>query len=1138
MYYPEFHYKDGNKKKHDSQNSFSEDPLSNESYFHRAEKPNGLLTREIITKKPGNPFRDVVKSITLKDNKSNDSIDIVPLLWQLELRLVALLHLDSDWIGDETTIRCFPKLGDSRVLFSVYKQEECSRPILLYNIGQVRSAIGRLHHRWNDLHPSKDLYHYFYFLRDKISIISISSLHSIIKRSIRLQSSTKRSVVRNGGRGSPSIPTTTLNKTIQCKIPDVINPVNSFGDYIGNNLKTVIEETTKISLNKLEQMISNESLGTFRSQKRKQPNENMEQVAQFKKNLHSKITKKQKLLKLINEKINEDTSSVFNSVIDNIDKPNDVTDDTNTKNIRFIGDNQDDPYIVKHVMNKIGGNIYSSSSESSEDMNDECCYTSTKHDENNKEGTQEHRKKVVTDEDFFYNYTKLNTSLYSQLESKVKDEDLKSEIITHFIISKMENKNKGTSNNLKFSNLFLSCLTSDIFLSNKNNKTSKTNIHDQCISCITRPNDLFMLESHALLSQMEQELQTWRVVMQTLEHDDEKQSLDSVHLMPWKHKHVPLEDRELKLMKHWDVKEDEFDFALTEYAIEFERSKIECVLKMCYSFARGKRNQFLSRNFRDESFCYFINPGEAEFLFLACGLTNVSTNPSTIVSRLRGNDVDRLTKIIDETTFYNIINEFASFNELDIYKVNIAPQQHAKYIFNFRCGAARTDHVGTINDHEYKTNEMQKIESLIRGMTTVSLTRMHDYYLVDSLQKGDNAHHPGEKEKEKEKEIEKIVYSEFPSKLTLNALYSHDRKYSFLSQNSSILWKSPRGMLRIIKTMLFRCINFYMKEISHLLDARCFFFNVYMTIRLCNDMTFLKLSEMRKKILKNTKKNEKESDESDGEYNNNNQPKRKQNKDVSRIPTLGDIAELLGDKQETNNDGVDNEESTEEENEENSDDKKIFCFTLEFCSLMKARFEDVCCDFYYNIPVVLQCLSGSYLWNPKTCVTKECLGGDSLLGFHTWLHEMMLHMSKYLIPELLAQTKFHDEYSRSKKWSVCNNGLARYVDENNTLELVSLYISNSSVYHNSKYKDGGMFYKYLLVLISNIPRFGHGSNFTFITQYICTFVVQMCVMLYPHLLEMFSIHIEEYKEESVFKTDKTSKTKKTIKIYCPAPTYI
>ena len=1149
------------------------------SRFHdipRAASPlaEGVLRVSVPDRQSGDSFRRVSREVNISADQSSESCSLVPLLWQLELRLIAILYLDSEWIQDETTVRCFPHLGDSRVLFSVYRQEECNRPILSYNVNQIRNALGRLYTRWNDLAPSRDLYYYFCFLRDRVALLSISSLCATIERKFLGRSSLLESTLDGvstnpagnpPGRTTPSSRLDQRSKTLFdgiSHVPRAINPIYAFGKYVGNNLKDTVESITGVPATELDSLLSktptvtrsffSSSGNTLTSEESTYEMEEAERLRlaeekstknermayQRRKRLYKRLTRRQKLSEIVNEKISDDNRSTFGSIVEKGDHRN--KDDEEGE--MFLGDVHEETSIVKNALRRLGGDIFSSSEE--EEGSDEGVLEEYEDEEGTlgkvlKKGKKKKKHEeintasgsganastgVLTDENFFHHYADQKGQVYSQLGETIKDEDICAEVVTHHLIASVKNDTKGgTANHPRlesdgtalFSDVFLSCLTTDSFLTTQTVSSALPKVK-KTVKCITRTNESFIMETHALMSQIEQEIQCWNTldVLESFTEEDGKDSTPtSVDTMPWKSTQNCIVDDDGgsgRLFLDVGISEDSSDpIAMMEYAIEFERCKIENVLKMCYSFSRGKRNQFISRNIREESFCHFLNPGEPEFLLLVCGLKNSSIVPSIIVSRLRQNDVDRLAKIIDEKKVYKMIEEFAEFNELNIREKNIASHKHAKQLFEYRCCEKKRD-VRTMLDHPPPPGEEgsssrhrvspTEIYSLIRQFSHVSLSAVLDTHLANQTIPMEDFQEPERKDDD--------VYSIFPTKTCLQKMYKHEKSCRFLSPDISVPWQSPRGLVRVVRSILIRCIHYYMKEISHLIDARSFFFNSWMTVKLCNNPTFINLYDMRENILLQSQEESVVCEEGEEESVTEHEEGSVvyEGEEEERIPTREEIARLFSETCSSEQE-LSSVEPEEAPSPHKLPEPLIFSFTPDFTSFMRARAEGRFMDFYFRCPVVLQCMTGSFLWNPSTCTTKECVGADSLLGLHSWLYEMTQHISSELIPELLVQNAFYLESSKSQTWtSPVDGGTHGFEHEVDTLAVI--YSSTRYKYKDSPYKDEGMHYKYLLMLLSNMPSFGNLGMYCTLVQHLCTFVVHMDVMMFPHILETFSIHMQ------------------------------
>ncbi|MHA1683240.1 MAG: hypothetical protein ACTSUE_20040, partial [Promethearchaeota archaeon] len=819
----------------------------------------------------------------------------------------------------------------------------------------------------------------------------------------------------------------------------------------------------------------------------------------------------------------------------------------------FLGDILEEPPIVRNALRRLGGDIFSSSEEDSWELSEgieeegedplrrkKKKSKGGKHEESTTSGSAANVGKLApTDENFFLHYVERDEHVYSQLGEVLKDEDICAEVVTHHLIASVKNdKNGGTPNHPKvssdssvsFSDIFLSCLTTDGFLTTKDQGLPGRKKYQKTVKCITRTNESFLMETHAMMSHIEQEIQAWKMLNALLCKDEFITQNDFSCSMPWKcNGSYSLEKKDMNLSFESMLPKGLSEFskndptALLEYAIEFERCKIENVLRMCYFFSRGERNQFLSRNIREVAFCYFLNPGEPEFLLQVCGLKNSSIVPSIIVSRLRQNDVDRLAKIVDEMTVYSVIEEFAEFNGFVIRDKNIASHNHAKHLFYSRCTPptsplhesipAQPDHIV----HHKHVISHTEVHSLIQHLYRVSIGGALNAHLTQTLDSSpfglgdaENEFSSEQDEKEEENKDGSLSYSIFSSRSTLRRMYKHEGTYRFLSPDVSVPWKSPRGCVRVVRVILFRCINYFMKEISHTIDVKSFFFNSWMTIKLCNNLTFIQLHNIREEIIARTQHN---AEENQSGVDEEPEPKKKS----PHIPTHEEIASLFSSSQSVEFEdlysGSHSQSMTSESTDDNDDDddeieerEKIYPFSPDFTTFMRTRAENCFMNFYFRCPVVLQCMTGCFLWNPSTCTTKECLGSDSLLGIHTWLFEMTQHISSFLIPELLIQNAFYLESGTSQTWITTNQSFL--LDDNDVETMTNLYASMRNTYQDSTYIDKGMQYKYLLMLFSNMPSFGNRGMYSTMVEHLCTFVILMDAMMFPHILETFSIHVQ------------------------------
>lgn len=1117
----------------------------------------GVLRAKPAREQVGDPFRLITREVNISKDNSNNSCRLTHLLWRLEMRLIALLYLDLYWVRDKTTVRTYSQLADSRILYSIYRSEECDRPILSYNIHQLRCAIGRLYTRWNDLSPSHDLCQYFKMLRDRICILSISSLCLTIDRKI---GSRKR---QTGSRGPP----VSSPRSLVDRIPSSLNPLYGFGKYIGSNMRKVIESVTGMSIYQLDSDPTQVSRGTKEkglvSSRKTSGMGKVFSRGEYETlrvdDLYKRLVRKQRIRQEIDSKM-EGSGTVFDSIADEGDyrtEPNAEKDTARrrrkTGKTSMLGDTEDQPRIVRQTLRRLGTQSSSSSSseeedfDSEEDKRDRVSFgTSSVPPSQRRRRRRRRRQKkrpvhrssdgrtgsVATeqgnrsnpsneaDDDFFRFYSKGNETIYSRLGESVKDEDICNEVTTHYIVAC--NKNAGgmlshpkipSDSNVSLRDILLSCLSTDTFL------VKHQITQEQMVKCVTHTNESFVEETHAMMCQMEQETEAYQMltVLSHPMHDEHQKLIDGHDIltcadaMPWKHLsclHPLLRDQSalfygenmvLRLPYH-----EETPAVMNTYSTEFEKSKVENVLNWCWAYSRGKRNQFIYKNLRHKLFAHYLHPGEAELLLEVKKKTGASIIPSQIVSQFRQEELDRVEKILREMTTYDVMEQFATFNHFDIAQRNISSQQHGSYLFEKNCHPeARRPEPSAPGSSTVPTSE--QVDHVVQFLQNLSLEEMlsvhHERHLLGASPF--RLDHDASEEEEEEGSLptNEEEYPVEPRTSHLKRMYSQSKQYRFLNPSISVPWASPRGLTRLVRVLILECINFFMKEQSPLLDSRSIMFNPLMTIQLCNTPAFRKTVEERE-----DEQDFQEEDVPSRSFSSprRNDPRVSYPRDVEdETPAREDVLALLCDGLPTV------AESTEHVVE------RVYAFTPELMESMKLRFEDQCEKFFDACPIIVQCMLGSFLWYPKQALAKECVGADSYLGFHSWLLAMIRHLSEHFLQDLLIHDYLHTESAKSSHWMIWSDPAADDPLPSsgaNTLDCMMLYISTRSTYVESEYTDGGMYYRHLLMLLSKIPRFGKNGIASNKCQHLCTFAVKMCTMLFPHILESFSIHLQDAPE--------------------------
>ena len=739
---------------------------------------------------------------------------------------------------------------------------------------------------------------------------------------------------------------------------------------------------------------------------------------------------------MLNDRISREVHSMgmgFSALHDTSTRPTDkeITEWTHDGKEAY-GDMESQPLMVRNSLNR-GSNMldYSSGSE----------------DEEEEKEKGEKKKKEKGNDNFFESKTKKDASIYADFGRTVTDHELAEEILCRSVMSKVATE--GVVDVPEFlKSVFLPCISTTVQVT----KTLGTTFHS---TIVTSTNRSFLVETHAMMCEMDEEIRAWNTLKFLC--NDTWPSTDG---RKWREPEDFLISIQ-SIPRYMNENVDE--------KIAFERGKIQSALSWAYDFCNGKRNQFISRNIRELFFTQYLLPGEAEIMLNVNHLKHSSIVPSIIVSRLR-NDVERLDKLIYDFTLYNTMEEFARENGLSIPEGNQASVKLAKHIQEGKEGEESGD-----------TRVPSLIQSFHRAMDMFKECSVRD--MLESHIIGES----GGIEEEEEEGGEEDHNVFHPSQKYLAYLSQYAPSMTYLNPSVSIAWKSPRGIVQVVRVILLQCMEFFMKEIHHMLEAKRFFFTKRMTLRLMNDPIFMEVLDQRE-----------EGEEEEEE----------------EIPSRRDLYRILNHT----------DPSPIVEEIEFSSNVHLYA---SFRFFMKNRFEIHCQRFYHCFPIVLYCMTSSFIFWPRECIARECTGADSLMGYYSWIDASVTYISKHMIPHLLANfyLTVYDERQFFHSMSHVLGSVRRNVD---TLERMKIleraYRGRFTRFSQSGYKDGGMHYRFLLMLISKMPKFGGKDKYSVVCSYTCTAVIKLARLMYPDILERNFIHIpppnfakeeEEEEEEEV-----------------------
>jgi hypothetical protein len=882
--------------------------------------------------------------------------------------------------------------------------------------------MARLHWRWNDMRPTDELYEYFMMLKDRCASLSVCAKVDRVHIDTSI----------------PCVPSEKKKKKKKTTEPpkrasSIMCPHTAFDTFLGRNQQVaVMKIASDVILTKKE-----------RVEKEKEV-----------RGMEAFLKKRQ----MLNERIAREVRSLsmgFSSLHDPSTRPR--SGSTHSEHThdgqRALGDTLEKPTMVKKSLN-LGTNMLDDSSTSSDDE-----------EESDDGGSVPGKRQREEEEEFFESRTANDALIYSEFGKSVTDKELSEEVLCRWIMATVANQ--GVQDVPTFLKArFLPCLSTFVNVSRRGEMVDAT--------MVTSTNRDFLVETHAMMCEMDEEIRAWNTLM-VLE--------DGVWPVSnggrWRNPEDPtsmFESNHTILPQTVDEK------------IAFERGKVESALSWAYDFCKGKRNQFISRNIRELFFIQYLLPGEAEIMLMVNHLKHSSIVPSVIVSRLR-DDVERLDKLIYDFTLYNTIEEFARENGLSIHDGNKASIRLGK---NIQEGPTMTKEPSDVPQEPSLIQSYHRAIDAFKDLSVRDMLQAHitlDEPPIDAFARSPIdafarspidtfarspidafARSPidGDPDFALNSDTDPVIH---PTAEYLGYLSRFAPPMTFLNPTVSVGWKSPRGIVQVVRIILLQCVEFFMKEIDSGLDSKRFFFTKRMTLSLVNDPEFIRAVDVR------------ESPEESGDSG-----------DSDEAPLDSDVYTLL----------------------HQDDPPEVYPSTVEpdvrmyarFRMFMDNRFEMHCQRLYHGFPITLYCMTSSFVFWPQECVARECLGADSLLGYYSWLDASVTYISEYLIPDLVAHfhLSVYDEQQIFRSIPMrCIRQCSDSVEKMKRLE--KAYRSRYTRHTRSLYKDGGMHYVFLLKLIEKMPMFGGDGRYAHACSHTCSAVIKMSRLMYPDILERNFIHV-------------------------------
>lgn len=953
----------------------------------------GFIHTRLMDRKMGNAFRKISKEINVEGQSSSSSsssfggsaetfspsgkgsnpLRMVTSLWSLELKLTCLINLLTEWPHQQRmNIYHFPQLFDSRTLYSDSTQHiESGKSILTYDVNQIRVATSMLYWRWNDLSPSEDLWEYLNLLKARCSIISSCVLSSVVSRNLNSTHTPGKGYndVYNSGNG--------LGYNHGAKVSpklSIIDPSMVYSKYLGTNTRDAIASLcgSRVMKNSLSQrifdtVIDGGNYGDRHGKKRS--------FEEGRKRIQTWITRKQRINAKIRKRI-EMEKHTFDSITEKEDhrgggkRPNGpLSKDQQKKNKAVLEYGDDDPRMVRQTLNK--GMVMASESSCSSD-DDGCDGGNRRKDYDDSENSEDvegmdpsdHHVNQQKDDrssgaknarpedmDYFSKYLQQDKRVYKNIGKSYSEADVCNEMLANYLLSSSEFFDG------KIRDAFLPCLTTTCSIIQEPG-TSVKGVGSICsIRSITYANKLFLTETHCLLSRIEQDVKSWdclkqmeRYYYERIERGEHRKSSSTKR---WRNISIAeqkiADDYKNRKLSHYLSLERAKDGMATNTKrelLEVEVATIQCLLQWCYDYSNGQRNQFIYRNLRDPMYSMYLMPSEADMLLNICSIRNCNLNPSVIVSKIRHTDVDRLEKILRDTTTYGIMKEFARYNGIHI--AESVPKQfgHNTYSSSTAQGiggdiktscnesllrlAKYIYEINTTNPSQLETGDAEEVypfcgdgcgssdreigpsipQRFTYGFTSlrqlIDLQTAQDYN--ESARRFASTHHMGFTDKggartrhNKSQSHAHVsdfnglgitmgdIFQEQTRADTRKFLYTTYPEFRFLNDAFSVKWQCPRGIAKVVRITIIKVLDYFMKSISHHLDVNAFFFPDYVTLRLCNSSGFLKAMKKVHARLDGHYESEGESENSSEMLSEDPGSSR-----INQLPTRKELNDLLG----------------------------------------------------------------------------------------------------------------------------------------------------------------------------------------------------------------------------------------------------
>jgi hypothetical protein len=490
----------------------------------------------------GDPYREVKKEVNISATLSINSQKMVPILWALEMRLLAILYIHDEWITDRRTAFDFPHLNDSRTLYSIHNPSLCEKPIMQYNVKEIRDALGRLHWRWNDMRPSDDLIAYFKVIKDRCALLSICAKIETIRvnTAIDLSITSGTSLNSRNSRNSTGSSSSSVAKPTASGLAGKLCPWNidtdcAFSHFIGSNQQHAVLTLCSDLLFSNEEQEGEGSRsegGKVELSSGAGPKTQKKSIAQF-------LAKRRR----INQKIQREIRALgsgFSSLHDQYTVSSGDAAASHGKNGKghIYGDVESQPRMVRVNLNR-GSDLlnYSSSEEEDEEYAGDTREKSkggrsidrmlSKHPKGKKKRRGGGSVKGG-DDNFFASKSRMDASMYKDFGKKYTDKDICDEILTRSILSSVPKLCLGNMSEKQYEdvedfleNAFMRSLNTSSHLHKPKitrpstprmargsaHKRSRGGLPKEfSATCVTRTNESFLVETHAMMCEMDEEI--------------------------------------------------------------------------------------------------------------------------------------------------------------------------------------------------------------------------------------------------------------------------------------------------------------------------------------------------------------------------------------------------------------------------------------------------------------------------------------------------------------------------------------------------------------------------------------------------------------------------------------------------------